>query len=195
MALLVSHLASLPDLAETVVIAAQLASDGSLPGPAGPRARKAEFVKRCQAALVKKNPLAELDTQKLPREDQRKVAMALDATKHLCSHCPKPAETSLEFSLAWVNGLPEPDPAIRWFCHDCTPSHPAVCPNCGKHDTLVQEGVVTSLARFHGSHIIGGLRCSDCQRLAMAPMTPAEQRKADNYDHVRQHCKYSRLCL
>jgi hypothetical protein len=64
-ALLCARLPPLPDLAETVVMAAQMAQEGSLPPPTGPRARKAEFLKRCEAALAKKNPLAERDVKKI----------------------------------------------------------------------------------------------------------------------------------
>ena len=77
MQFLVANLIDLPDLAETCTLAAE----GLLPQPSGARARKAEFLKRFQAALGKKNPLAELDVKLLPREDQRAIALALEPSK------------------------------------------------------------------------------------------------------------------
>ena len=181
MALLCSRLPALPDLAKTVAIAAQMAQEGSLPSSSGPRARKAEFLKRCTLALIKENPRAERDVKKLPAEDQRKIALALNtAGAHtLCSRCPNPAVNSVEFSLAWLGGIPEPKPDTRLFCAACKPSHAAVCIRCGRHDTLVQEGArpPISLARFMDSHIIHGLRCTACKALAIAPMTAGEKRK------------------
>ena len=183
-----------PDLVETVTVAAQLARNGSLPLSTGPRARKTEFIKRCQAALVRRVPLAELDIKKLNANDQHKIEQALDLSKHLCSKCPEPAATSVEFSLAWLVGIPEPHPDTRWFCKRCKPSHPAVCVRCGRHDTLVQEGQVTSLARFMDSHVIAGLRCSSCKTLAIAPMTPAEKRKAAGAQCVQEGASRKRMC-
>ena len=180
-ALLCSRLPALPDLCETVAIAAQMAQEGSLPAPTGPRARKAEFLRRCEAALTKKNPLAERDVKKVPAQDQRKIALALGGSDTQCSRCSKPAVTSVEFSLAWLDGVQEVNPDTRLFCAACKPSHAAVCIRCGRHDTLVQEGArpPISLTQFLGAHIILGLRCTVCKALAVAPMTAGEKRKCD----------------
>jgi hypothetical protein len=150
-----------------------------LPASSGPRARKAEFLKRCEAALKKKNPRAERDVKKVPAEDQRKIALALGGSDTQCSRCPKPAVTSVEFSLAWLDGFQEVNPDTRLFCAACKPSHAAVCIKCGRHDSLVQEGAQQpiSLARFMGAHIIFGMRCTACKAIAVAPMTVGEKRK------------------
>jgi hypothetical protein len=176
---LVAKLRDLPDLAETCALAAELAREFLLPPPSGSRARKAEFLKRCQAALAKKNPRAECDVKKVPAQDQRKIALALGGPDTQCSRCSKPAVTSMEFSLAWLDGVPEPNPDTRLFCTRCKPSHAAVCIKCGQHDSLVQEGAQppTSMAQFMGAHIIHGMRCTACKALAVAPMTWCEKRK------------------
>ena len=160
----------MPDLGECVVIAAQMAQEGSLPAPSGPRARKAEFLKRCEAALKDKNPRAERDVKRVPAEDQRKIALALAGSGTSCSRCSKPAVTSVEFSLAWLGGIPEANPDTKFFCATCKPSHAAVCIRCGRHDTLVQESAKPpiSLTQILGAHIILGLRCTVCKALAVA---------------------------
>ena len=158
-----------------------MAQEGSLPSSSGPRARRAEFLKRCEAALTKKNPLAERDVKKVPAEDQRKIALALNTagTHTLCSRCPNPAVASMEFSLAWLDGVPDVNPDTKFFCATCKPSHAAVCGKCGRHDSLEQEGAHSpiSLTQFMGAHIIHGMRCTVCKTLALAPMTLGEKRK------------------
>ena len=181
-ALLVSRLVELPDLVDTVTIAMQMAREGSLPSPMGPRARKSEFMKRCDAALLRRNPLAQRDVRNLSLDDQRKIALALDCSKHLCSRCPAPASTSMEFSLAWLDGIPAPDPDTRWFCAACKPSHPAVCLKCGKHGSLVRDGdapLQTVAPQVLGFHMIRGLRCQDCKGRAVAPLNRGEKRRLE----------------
>ena len=129
---LVAMLKTQPDLAETCTLAAELARESLLPQPCGARARKAEFLKRCQAALKMKNPLAELGVSKLPCEDQRTIALALDPGMKICSRCPNVADTHLEFSLqsevpncscgrpiSCKCVAPDPHPRIEWFCAVC----------------------------------------------------------------------------
>ena len=130
---LVAKLKQLPDLAETCTLAAELARECMLPQPSGARARKAEFLKRCQAALKVKNPLAECDVKKLPGEDQRAIALALEPGTKICSQCPNVADTQLEFSLSFEVPssacscarfvckceVPDPDPRIEWYCAGC----------------------------------------------------------------------------
>jgi hypothetical protein len=176
-ALLVSRLGSLPDLAETVAIAAGMAKDGALPPPSGPRARKTEFLKRCQAALVIRNPKAETEVKLVPKDDQRKIAVALSPAQ-ICSRCPAPAATSMEFGLAWLDGVPEPSPDERWYCKGCLPSHPAVCITCGKPDDLEVTGGASAPAPFVGFHLIPQLRCTRCLTGAVAPMSIGEKRAA-----------------
>ena len=140
MQVLVAMLKTQPDLAETCTLAAELAREGLLPQPSGARARRAEFLKRCQAALKIKNPLAQLDVSKLPRGDQRTVALALDPGMKICSRCPNVADTALEFSLqtevpssACSCGrsicrcvVPDPHPRIEWFCAGCMQERPVL---------------------------------------------------------------------
>ena len=177
--LLITRLPVLPDMIECVTIAAILAMEGALPSPLGPRARKAEFLARCETALKRKNPLAQYDLKQLPAQDQRMIAVALGLKTQLCSRCPRPAETSVEFSLSWMDGVPEPHPDTRFFCCKCAPTHPAACVKCGKHDSLVHHGPVRSLIPFLNYHILSGLRCKDCHTLAVAPLTTGEKRKRD----------------
>ena len=177
--LLSKRLPVLSDMSECVQIAAILAMEGALPSPLGPRARKAEFLARCENALKRKHPLAQCDLKQLPAEDQRKIAVALGLKTQLCSRCPRPADTSVEFSLSWMDGVPEASPDTRFFCSQCKPSHPATCPKCGKHDSLVHHGPVRSLVPFLNYHIFSGLSCKDCHALAVAPLTTGEKRKRD----------------
>ena len=132
---------------------------------------------------MKKNPRAERDVKKVHAEDQRKIALALNtAGAHtLCSRCPNPAVASMEFSLAWMDGVPEVNPDTKFFCLRCKPSHAAVCSKCGRHDRLEQEGAhpPISLGQFMGAHIIHGMRCTACNALAVAPMSTGEKRKRD----------------
>ena len=194
---IVAMLKQLPDLAETCTLAAKLAREGLLPQPSTVRARKAEFLKRCQAALVIKNPLAELDVKKLPRQDQRMVALALEPNKKICSRCPNAADTALEFGINWFapNGsacscpdnmpicrcqVPEVDPYVEWYCADCAIGRrAAVCPSCKTSDALVQDGEV--LQTIHpmqmGFHQFANVKCTKCNRLAIAPFTSADKRK------------------
>ena len=96
-----------------------------------------------------------------------------------CRRCPNPAVTSMEFSMAWLDGVPAPTPDTKFFCATCKPSHAAVCSKCGRHDRLEQEGAhpPISLAQFMGAHIIHGMCCTVCKTLAIAPMTLGEKRK------------------
>jgi len=176
---LVAKLGDLPDLAETCALAAELAREGLLPSPSGPRARKAEFLKRCQAALQKKNPLAQLDVKRLPSEDQRAIALALESEKKLCSKCPNQAKTSTQFTLSWFNGVPEPDAGTTWFCATCAPARAAVCSSCGKHGTLAQEGEhLRSISPLVlGYHSFSNLNCTNCRRQAIAPFNAADKRR------------------
>ena len=192
---LVAKLHDLPDLAETCVLAAELAREGLLPSPSGSRARKGEFLKRCQAALGKKNPLAELDVKQVPAEDQRAIALALQPDQKLCSTCPGQAKTSLEFSLSWWNGVPEPDPDTKWFCSACAPLHAAVCPSCGKRGTLVQDGELlhSSSPLVLSHHRFSNLRCTDCKRAAVAPFTAAEKRKVSEL--LGAELRSKRMCM
>ena len=181
--LLCTRLPKLPDMAECVSIAAQMAQEGSLPSPDGPRARKAEFLARCETALKRTNPLAQCDLKQLPAEDQRKIAMALGMKTQLCSRCPKPAETTVEFSLSWLDGVPEAAPETRFFCAGCKPTNPAACVKCGRHDTLEQsEETVRSLVPHGRYHVLGGLRCKNCHALAFAPLSTGEKRKRDEIE-------------
>ena len=195
MQFLVAKLGDLPDLAETCALAAELAREGLLPSPSGHRARKAEFLKRCQAALEKKNPLAQLDVKRLPPEDQRAIALALEPEKKICSKCPNQAKTSMEFTLSWFNGVPEPDAGAKWFCSTCAPMHAAVCPSCGKHDALVQEGERprSSSPLPLGYHRFSNLRCTDCKRAAIAPFTAAEKRKVSELLGAESRSKRIRM--
>ena len=194
---IVAKLKQLPDLAETCTLAAELTREGLLPQLSGARARKAEFLKRCQAALAIKNPLAELDVKKLPRQDQRTVALALEPDKKICSRCPNPADTALEFTINWFapNGsacscpdnmpicrceVPEVDPRVEWYCATCAIGlRAAVCPSCKTSDALVQDGEV--LQTIHpmqmGFHQFANVKCTKCNRLAIAPFTSADKRK------------------
>ena len=194
---IVAKLKQLPDLAETCTLAAELTREGLLPQLSGARARKAEFLKRCQAALAIKNPLAELDVKKLPRQDQRTVALALEPDKKICSRCPNPADTALEFGINWFapNGsacscpdnmpicrcaVPEVDPRVEWYCAKCAIGRrAAVCPSCKTSDALVQDGEV--LQTIHpmqmGFHQFANVKCTKCNRLAIAPFTSADKRK------------------
>ena len=194
---IVAKLKQLPDLAETCTLAAELTREGLLPQLSGARARKAEFLKRCQAALAIKNPLAELDVKKLPRQDQRTVALALEPDKKICSRCPNLADTALEFSINWFapNGsacscpdnmpicrceVPEVDPRVEWYCATCAIGlRAAVCPSCKTSDALVQDGEV--LQTIHpmqmGFHQFANVKCTKCNRLAIAPFTSADKRK------------------
>jgi hypothetical protein len=192
---LVAKLGDLPDLAETCALAAELAREGLLPSPSGHRARKAEFLKRCQAALEKKNPLAQLDVKRLPPEDQRAIALALEPEKKICSKCPNQAKTSMEFTLSWFNGVPEPDAGSKWFCSTCTPMHAAVCPSCGKHGTLVQDGehLHSSSPLVLSHHRFSNLRCTDCKRAAVAPFTAAEKRKVSELLGAESRSKRIRM--
>ena len=72
-ALLCSRLPALPNLCETVAIAAQMAQEGSLPSSKGPRARKAEFLKRCEAALTKKTHGQSETSKKYPLRTRGKL--------------------------------------------------------------------------------------------------------------------------
>ena len=198
---IVAMLKQLPDLAETCTLVAKLAQEGLLPQSSTVRARKAEFLKRCQAALAIKNPLAELDVKKLPRQDQRTVALALEPGKKICSRCPNPADTALEFGINWFapNGsacscpfhepicrcqVPEVDPRVEWYCAKCAIGRrAAVCPSCKTSDALVQDGEMlqTILPMLqmgqNGFHQFANVRCTRCSRLAIAPFTSADKRK------------------
>ena len=76
----------------TVVRAAvQMAKEGSLPGPDGPRARKTEFIRRCEEALALCEPKAERTTPS--REIRRRIAHIIDSAdapqwdEHMCMGC------------------------------------------------------------------------------------------------------------
>ena len=148
--------------------------------PTGARAHKKEFLERCQAALKQKNPLAQLDVQRLPAQDQRSIALALEPGKHLCSKCPNAADVSVEFSLSFIHGVPEPKGHTVWFCKSCAPARAALCPGCGKHDTLEQGGDLHSCAMslmLRGHHEFSSLRCKSCKRVAVAPLNHEDRRK------------------
>ena len=54
----------------------------------------------------------------------------------------------------------------------------AVCPSCGKHDALVQEGEhLRSSSLLLGYHRFTNMKCTDCKRAAIAPFTAADKRK------------------
>ena len=65
-------------LLTVVRVAAQLAEDGSLPGHDGPRARKTEFIRRCEEALVLCAPEAERTTPSC--EIRRRITHIIDGT-------------------------------------------------------------------------------------------------------------------
>ena len=76
----------------TVVRAAvQMAKEGSLPGPDGPRARKTEFIRRCEEALALCEPEAERTTPSC--EIRRRIAHIIDGTdaprwdEQMCMGC------------------------------------------------------------------------------------------------------------
>jgi hypothetical protein len=180
---LVAKLKQLPDLAETCTLAAELAQESLLPQPSGSRVRKAEFLKRCQAALAIKNPLAELDVKKLPGEDQRAIALALEPCKKICSKCPNPANTALEFSLDWSEVpsfacsckeevvckcvVPEPDPRVEWYCAGCALElQEVVCPICKNGETLP---AINSPQYLLASQQLMNARCTKCSRRTKVP--------------------------
>ena len=186
---LVAKLKQLPDLAETCTLAAELAQEGLLPQPSGSRVRKAEFLKRCQAALKVKNPLAELDVKKLPSEDQRAIALALEPGKKICSQCPNLADTALEFSLKFEVPssacscarfvcrcvAPDPDPCIEWYCAGCALEQRAVvCPSCKNGEALQPIHPIPYLL---GSHQFLNARCTKCSRSTIAPSSSGYKRK------------------
>ena len=193
MQFLVAKLNKLPDLAETCTLAAELAREGLLQQPSGARARKAEFLKRCQAALKVKNPLAELDVKKLPGEDQRAIALVLEPGKKICSQCPNPADTALEFALDWSEVpssacscadkhvfmckcvVPEPDPRIEWYCAGCALERRAVvCPSCKNGEALQ---TINPTPYLLGSHQFLNARCAKCSRSTIAPSSSGDKRK------------------
>ena len=205
--LLVAVLKTQPDLAETCTLAAELARQGLLPRPCGARARRAEFLKRCQAALKIKNPLAELDVSKLPREDQRAVALALDPGKKICSRCPNAANTALEFSLAWseipssacscADGLAVckcvvagADPRIEWYCAGCAQEcRVVVCARCKTGDQTIKPW------SSHGPHQLLNARCTKCSRPTFAPSSSKDRRKYDeNLADIHSHKRKKLLC-
>ena len=200
MQLLVAMLKTQPDLAETCTLAAELAREGLLPQPSGARARRAEFLKRCQVALEIKNPLAELDVSKLPREDQRTVALALDPGKKICSRCPNAADTALEFSLDWseipssacscADGLAvckcvvaEADPRIEWYCAGCAQEcRVVVCPSCKTGDQTIKPW------SSHGPQQFLNATCTECSRPTFAPFSSvAKRRKIENLAELHGH--------
>ena len=65
-------------LLTVVRVAAQLAEDGSLPGHDGPRARKTEFIRRCEEALVLCAPEAERTTPSC--EIRQRITHIIDGT-------------------------------------------------------------------------------------------------------------------
>ena len=207
---LVAKLKQLPDLAETCTLAAELAQESLLPQPSGSRVRKAEFLKRCQAALKVKNPLAELDVKKLPGEDQRAIALALEPGKKICSQCPNPADTALEFSLDWSEVpssacscadkhvfmckcvVPEPDPRIEWYCAGCALERRAVvCPSCKNGEALQ---TINPTPYLLGSHQFLNARCTKCSRLTIAPTSSGDKRKYNETLAVIRSRKATDIC-
>ena len=65
-------------LLTVVRVATQLAKDGSLPGHDGPRARKTEFIRRCEEALALCAPEAERTTPSC--EIRRRITHIIDGT-------------------------------------------------------------------------------------------------------------------
>ena len=151
-----------------------------IPVPTGARTRKKEFLERCQTALKQKNPLASVDVQTLPTEGQRSIALALEPSKYICSKCSKLADTSMDFDLEWLSGVPSASPETHFFCAACKPALAAVCGNCGKHSSLVRdETLPRQLLPFWltGVHVLNDLRCQDCGTPGVAPLTCGETRK------------------
>ena len=137
----------------------------------------------------------------LPRQDQRTVALALEPDKKICSRCPNPADTALEFGINWFapNGsacscpdnmpicrceVPEVDPRVEWYCAKCAYGRrAAVCPSCKTSDALVQDGemlqTIMPMMQFGQVHFhqFANVKCTRCNRLAIAPFTSADKRK------------------
>ena len=142
--------------------------------------------------MKRTNPLAQGDLKKLPAEDQRTIAMALGMKTQLCSRCPKPADTTVEFGLSWLDGVPEAATETRVFCAESKPTNPTARVKCGRHDTLEQtEATVRSLVPQGRYHILGGLRCKNCHTLAVAPLSTGEKRKWDQIEWAVE----KRVCL
>ena len=146
-----------------------------LPGPGRARPSSSSGA----VALENKNPLAQLDVKRLPPEDQRAIALALEPDKKLCSKCSNQAKTSMEFTLSWFNDVPEPDAGATWAWSSCAFVRAAVCLSCGKPGALAQEGehLRSSNPLVLGHHRFSNLRCTDCKRAAIAPFTAADKRK------------------
>lgn len=89
-----------PNMHHVVSIAAQLAKDGSLPGPLGQHGRKNEFIKRCAAALQAIDPSQETDIKNLSAKEQLLIRHALGGEGPPYEGCM--SESCLDKKPAWI---------------------------------------------------------------------------------------------
>ena len=107
-------------LLRVVCVAVQLAKDGSLPGHDGPRARKTEFIRRCQDALVIVQAGAERTVEDARTRQQ--IARLIDGKnmpewpEKMCLSC---CHKDPGWTTTTIVGLPGETSAERSYCKKC----------------------------------------------------------------------------
>ena len=80
-----------------------LAKEGSLPGPPFKHGGRAEFLKRCSAALQSSNPRAEGNISKLSAAKQDKIRQALAEAPHMQPYDGCFNESCLDKKPKWID--------------------------------------------------------------------------------------------
>jgi hypothetical protein len=170
-ALLARELTSSSTLVAAVRAGIALATAGALPGLRdGARWKKADFLKRCAAALALKAPAAERDAKKLAPGDQRALALALD--DRMCIRCAKSPGTTTGDALpivwACVDDVNIPELAAdSVYCGSCAETVRVVyCPRCGKNDAIETTGERTAVVDYGLCLAVVNSRCKRCSCVA-----------------------------
>ena len=90
-------------LLQFVEAAMALAKEGSLPGPPFKHGGRAEFLKRCSAALQSSNPRAEGNISKLSAAKQDKIRQALAEAPHMQPYDGCFNESCLDKKPKWID--------------------------------------------------------------------------------------------
>ena len=142
--LLVRNLTGSASLLDCARIALRMASEGSLPGHTGPRARKTEFLRRCTEALVKANPRAVSDHHSLaPRQAWELGALLGTLGAQPCDRCGIPTERPVAADCmvapSALEDFRQAHGSVRdkAYCADCAKvARILYCSRCGKDDSM-----------------------------------------------------------
>ena len=171
--LLAGRLTRKASLVDCARIALRMASEGSLPGHLGPRARKTEFLRRCTEALVKVNPGAICDPKSLaPRQAWELDALLGAVAARPCDRCGIPVKrpTSIESMIipTELEDFRQTHRSVRdkVYCHGCANVARVVyCPVCGKDDEVAPTPELTPFEKTYG---VRRHRCNRCDTPATA---------------------------